>query len=323
MASNQPQLRNYNIDDDFYETSLSNEATETKTEAIFTTIMEKAATPEQFNGRNLSATDWLDLVDLTFKANGYEKATDYMKKIPRCMTGVALKWFITWRKENEKASYDDFAKAIKSAFPTNLSKISSSLTARDRKQRDGEPFAEYAADKLHLIKEAHPQAPEADKIAMLIEGACSPIFEEMLKKDIDSVEKLIAEATKSTENKKLSQSRKHGTSNTDATFSMETIDAALNLIQRQSSNFQRGGFRGGPRGRGRGGGFNGRGGFNQNRPQANRWTGPPRQPFNNSRPSLNNGQSRDPPTCHFCGRVGHLIRDCRTRQRQQGNLNRN
>lgn len=314
-------LRTYNIDEDDVDLVLTTETpTTTKSETTFVTLMEKAVTPEKFSGFNMPVDEWLQLYTLTCKANEYTDDKTKIAKAIKCMEGNALRWYVNWAEENSDNSlkWKDFADALKQHFPSNLSNINKKMTANNRVQRDGESFAEYAADKLHLIKKACPDADQADKITMLLEGTQDKMLEELIKEDYDTVDDLILQATKISENKALIARRRRSAGN----FEFNAIAEALDNVKR--SEF-RNNYQSNFHGRGQ---FRGRGSF---RGRNQSFNGPRRQffPRSNSRPNSTPPSRSTSPfrnsrvQCHGCRKFGHVVSNCRANRNVRFNLNRN
>lgn len=312
-------LRTYNIDEDDVElVSTTETPTATKSETTFVTLMEKAVTPEKFSGFNMPVDEWLQLYNLTCKANDYTDDKTKIAKAIKSMEGNALRWYVNWAEDNSDDSlkWKDFADALKKQFPSNLSNISRKMTVNNRIQRDGESFAEYAADKLHLIKKARPDADQADKITMLLEGTQDKILEELIKEDYNTVDELILNATKISENRALIAHRRRSAGN----FEFNAVAEALDNIKRQEfednyrPNFHgRGNFRERSPSRGKNQSVNAprrkffpRSNFRPNPPSR------PISPFRNSRVQ-----------CHGCRKFGHIVSNCRANRNVRFNLNRN
>ena len=323
-------------DDDFEVSSLSNNPTSTqRMETTFLSVMEKAATPEKFNGSNIPVDDWIKLFNMTSKANEY---TDDQKlgRAMKSLEGNALKFYSHWVEDHPSGKWKDFEPALKKQFPSNLSKLSKRFNVTNRIQQDGEAFSDYAADKLYLLKKATPLATDEDQVTILIEGAHESLFEDLMKRDYKSKDELIEHATKLSEGKSFLKKRRSASSYMAATSTEDTLlaEAVRSLQIQQRNNFQ-------PRGRGfrgrsnsyqgnsfrgnsfrgnsfRGNSFRGNGrNFSQGRP----WSRPNSRP--GSRPVSPGRNFQSGVRCHGCQRLGHVIANCRSNRTVRFNLNRN
>ena len=152
-------LQALNFDeDDFEVSSLTENPTSTqRMETTFLSVMEKAATPEKFNGTNIPVDDWIKLFNMTSTANEYSD-DQKLGRAMKSLEGNALKFYSHWVEDHPSGKWKDFESALKKQFPSNLSKISKRFNVANRTQQDGEAFSDYAADKLYLLKKAQPLA---------------------------------------------------------------------------------------------------------------------------------------------------------------------
>lgn len=241
-------LFNNNLEEDYFDTNMAPEFNNDPPEHVFTTIVEKPVVPEPFDGSNMPVEDWLELYDLATKANSYD-ATQQLARVPRSLTGAALKCFIQWKKDPENKTFVQFSTYLKSYFPSESSQAASRTAMNRSIQKDDESFSQYVATKVPLILKACPNATEAEQVSYLIEGANSLLYEDLLKKDPTTVTELIKEAKKLSDTKAMIAARKKKPES--SAFDFQVFTRSLN----DYGYGQRGRpFRGRGRGFARGGG---------------------------------------------------------------------
>lgn len=310
-------LFNTNLDDDYFEDNISPELNNDPAEHVFTTIVEKPVVPEAFDGNNMPVEDWIELYKIAGTANSYDD-DQKLARIPRSLTGSALKCFIQWSKDTVgKGKYNEFVEYLKKYFPSESSQAASRATMNRRVQEEGESFSQYVAAKVPLIIKACPQATELEKVSYLVEGANCSLYEDLLKKDPTTVTELITVAKKLADTKAMIAARKKKPEAT--AFDFQAFTSSLNNYGYQQRG--RTPFRGQARGRGRGG-FRGRGGWSQNR----RSEGDQRDRYGSrSRDSSRNSSASRGPSpfnrdtgriqCYNCQRYGHMAKECRSARR--------
>lgn len=293
------------------------------------TLVDKVIEPRRWDGENMTASEWFDVVESAAAANGWPIDENLVLKAATYLDGNAFTLY-QLLKEREKSpaqvqgannrlsggiyyenvSWQKFTDFMKQVFPECAAGSGYSILT-NRIQRAGEPFARYAAEKLRLCKQCDPKMTEQAKIEWVKTGLTLKLAKKLAERKFKTVGELFESGLKAEQIQNMTEAPSRLLENAICAIMENT---SLEQRPPQSSTTRGriiGSFPPRPRQAPAGGtptnrpqfiGSNQRGWSSAQRPRGN---------------AVFNGD------CRYCGIRGHKMAQCRKRLQENGQgLNR-
>lgn len=166
----------------------------------------KTVEPQKYDG-SFPAEDWFDMLLMAADTNGWSVDDQLVKRAATYLTGKAYKAYkyliynakmditdenetpdpnTTFRFQNgiaKNIEWGTFVDHMKNMFPRHLSLVNTKVHLDERRQRKGESFSSYAVDKLALCLEHDERMSQKTKVLNLISGALEFVKDKLEDKE--------------------------------------------------------------------------------------------------------------------------------------------